>query len=253
MSWAGCFFDLTIAGWLSWRRSRPYAFAAVIVFHALTKQLFPIGMFPFIMVAGATIFFDETWPRRLLRAAPLSLERTAPAAGRRFRVGALAFAAYAVVQIALPLRTFVFPGDVHWHEHGMRLSWRVMVREKNASVVYYVEDVRGRVVEVSPRRYLDARQEREFGTQPDLVAQLARHIARDWEARTGAPVRVRAEVIASLNGRRSAPLVDPRVDLAAADDGLGKPAWILPEPEGMPPFLHRAAPRGDAATASSRR
>ena len=247
MSWAGFAFDLTIAGWLSWRRTRPYAFVAVVVFHALTRHLFPIGMFPFIMVAGATIFFDESWPRRWRRGAlPTPEPRAAPAgageAKRGFALGAVAFGVYAAFQVLVPLRAFVFGGDVHWHEHGMRHSWRVMVREKNASVVYHVEDARGRVVEVSPRRYLDARQEREFGTQPDLVLQLAKHIAREWETRTGAPVRVRAEVLVSLNGRRSTLLVDPEVDLATASYGLGKPAWVLPEPGGSPPFLHR--PRG---------
>ena len=66
MSWAGFLFDTTIVGWLSWRKSRPFAYLAVIGFHALTGALFPIGMFPVIMVLSALVFFEPDWPRRLL-------------------------------------------------------------------------------------------------------------------------------------------------------------------------------------------
>lgn len=242
MSWAGCLFDLTIAGWLSWRRSRPYAFAFVLVFHALTKALFPIGMFPAIMIVAATIFFDESWPRRFLRgAARLAIPRVAHGerVGGWTRLGLSAAGAFALVQILVPLRAHLYGGDVHWHEQGMRFSWRVMVREKNASVTYLVENPRtGRVFEVSPRRYLDSRQEREFGAQPDLVQQLAKRIAVDYAAREGGPVRVRADVIASLNGRRAVRLIDPEIDLAVADDGLAPRSWILAAPTSRPPYLH---------------
>jgi vitamin K-dependent gamma-carboxylase len=253
MSWAGCAFDLTIVAWLLWRRTRPFAFAAVLVFHALTRHLFPIGMFPFIMVAGATAFFDPTWPRRLLRRPALEVERVAPAPSRRLRAASLVFALYAVVQIAVPLRAFFYGGNVHWHEQGMRFSWRVMVREKNASVTYLVEDIEtGRVLEVSPRRYLDARQQREFGTQPDLIVQLAHHIAKQRQAETGRPVRVRAEVLVSLNGRRSALLIDPSIDLTAVEVGLAKAPFILPAPPGEPPFLHRGATVATGSLAAGR-
>ena len=66
MSWAGAAFDLTIVGWLLWRRSRPIAYVVLVVFHLLTWLLFPIGMFPWIMSAGALIFFAPDWPQRLL-------------------------------------------------------------------------------------------------------------------------------------------------------------------------------------------
>ena len=45
-SWFGAAYDLTIVLLLSWRRTRPLAYATVIVFHVMTALLFPIGMFP---------------------------------------------------------------------------------------------------------------------------------------------------------------------------------------------------------------
>jgi hypothetical protein len=246
MAWAGCLFDLTIAGWLSWCRSRPLAFAAVLGFHAVTRYLFPIGMFPFIMISAATIFFEPSWPRRFLPLAPPQPAPLVVWPTPRFAALVLVTGLYVALQVLAPLRTFIHAGNVHWHEQGMRFSWRVMVREKNASVLYYVDDLTtGRTVEVKPRRYLDARQEREFGTQPDLVLQLGRHIGREWEARAGGPVRVRAEVLVSLNGRRSQLLVDPELDLLEIDDAYAG-RWILPEPKGSPPFLHGGERRATA-------
>lgn len=249
MAWAGCLFDLTIAWWLLWRRSRPLAFVVVVGFHAATSMLFPIGMFPLIMIVAATTFFDASWPRRFTRRA-FERPAVAPASSRPHAAWIALGAAFCAIQVAVPLRTFFYGGNVHWHEQGMRFSWRVMVREKNASVTYLVEYARtGRIVEVSPRKYLDERQEREFGTQPDLILQLARRIAADYETQESGPVHVRADVIASLNGRRAARLVDPDVDLAAWTDGLGSKPWILDAPTTDPPYLH--APRWKNARSSA--
>jgi hypothetical protein len=254
MSWAGFLYDTTVPLWLSWRRTRPWAFAAVLVFHAMTWALFPIGMFPFIMVVAATAFFAPDWPRRVLaplwsrlprlprwtQAAPITVATQAPAptiAGHHlwFAIALSVGALYAGLQVLLPLRCHVYGGNVAWHEQGMRWSWRVMVRQKNGSVTYRVHDPStGRVQEVSPRKYLDDRQLREFSTQPDLIAQLGRHIAGEQSARTGAPVVVTVDAIASLNGRPARRLIDPEVDLARVEDGFARASWISTAPEEPP-------------------
>ena len=66
MSWSGALFDLTIVCWLLWRRTRLWAFLIVGAFHLLTWLLFPqIGVFPWLMLGGALVFFPPNWPRRL--------------------------------------------------------------------------------------------------------------------------------------------------------------------------------------------
>jgi vitamin K-dependent gamma-carboxylase len=253
MSWAGFLFDTTIALWLSLRRTRAAAFVAVVCFHAVTGLLFPIGMFPWIMVTAATVFFEPSWPRRWLRlpAATLSTPSIAGHSGRpRLFVGALAVGtAYMALQVLIPVRTHLYGGDVRWHEQGMRFSWRVMVREKNAAVTYYVETPStGRLREVTPSRYLDDRQAREFATQPDLVAQLARRIGQDYSRADGEAVIVRADVKASLNGRLSARMIDPNVDLAHEADGFAAKPWILPAPSTHPlPLRSPASPAWHAS------
>lgn len=254
MSWAGFLFDTTIVWWLLWRRTRPFAYAIVIGFHLVTRMLFPIGMFPVIMVTSALVFFSPSWPRALLAAGSRVVarlgrgraaeSRVAPAdiaagCSPRWRAPAIAAAAlYALVQVVWPMRFLAYGNDVLWHEQGMRFSWRVMVREKNGSVTFRVRDpATSRTWEVSPGAYLTRIQEREMSGQPDLVLQLAHHVRDDFRRRGYAGVEVRADALVSLNGRPAVPMIDPTVDLAAVDDGLARAAWIAPAPRQAPPRL----------------
>jgi hypothetical protein len=197
-----------------------------------------------LMVSGAMLFFDADWPRKLIgrarrfvgRASASNTGVSQPARAGRWSAGAAAVvAAYCLVQAVVPLRTFLYPGDVLWHEQGMRYSWRVMVREKNGSIRYRVRwSGAKREVQVSPSRYLTSHQEREMSGQPDLILQLAQRIARDFEARGRDDVEVRADAIVSLNGRRAARMIDPDVDLASERDTLAVMRWITPSPPGDP-------------------
>ncbi|MCA9532807.1 MAG: HTTM domain-containing protein [Myxococcales bacterium] len=258
MSWAGFLFDTTIVAWLLLPRTRPYAYVVVIVFHALTHVLFHIGVFPFLMVLSAPIFFDPAWPRRLaarfgwwLPEAPAADAETGSLPDTNAsppRVGAfttVALGLYGLVQVLLPLRTHAYGGDVLWHEQGMRYSFRVMVRSKTGSVTYRVRSpdfVNEQLVE--PCRYLNSLQEREMSGQPDLILQLAHRIAADYRAEGYRDVEVRADAFVSLNGRPIARLIDPDANLAAIEDGITPATYILPAPATAPLRTHARVEAG---------
>ena len=61
MSWSGMFYDLLIPLLLLYRKTRLVGFILVVIFHVLTKFLFPIGMFPYIMIFSAIIFFSPNF------------------------------------------------------------------------------------------------------------------------------------------------------------------------------------------------
>lgn len=250
MSWAGFLFDATIVLWLCWRRTRPWAYAVVIVFHVLTRALFPIGMFPAIMVAAALVFFSASWPRVVIARLRRWVGRGSvhghghgdvhvdlgERRGWRSEIAIGFGVAYCLVQLLFPLRSLAYGGNVSWHEQGMRFSWRVMLRAKGGSTTFVVHDrASGRTFHVSPREYLNDLQESEMSSQPDLILQLAHHIQEDLERRGFGPLEVRAEARASLNGRPSAPLIDPTVDLTRVEDGFARADWILPAPDAAPP------------------
>jgi vitamin K-dependent gamma-carboxylase len=240
-AWSGFLFDTTVTGFLLVRRTRAFAYAAVLVFHAATSALFPIGMFPVIMTLAASVFFEADWPRRWFSSSSTSSLSTTPgpATGTvdwpvldaKLRAGLALAVVYLVLQVALPLRANLYGGNVSWHEQGMRFSWRVMTREKNGSLTYRVRDpLTGREWHVPPRTYLTSLQERELAVQPDLILQLAKVIAQDFAARGKPGVQVFADARVSLNGRPAALLVLPTVDLARLDDGVSPKAWIAPGP-----------------------
>lgn len=254
MSWAGFLFDSSIPWLLLYRRTRVIAYGFVLLFHLATRALFPIGMFPVIMVLAALVFFPPDFPRPLLRHLCASREPATPWRAASLESGKLRWALglgvlYCMLQALLPLRFLAYGGNVRWHEQGMRFSWRVMVREKNGAVTFVVrQKASGRVFHVSPRRYLTRLQEREMASQPDLILQLAHHVHEDFARRGLGDVEVRADSWVSLNGRRMARLVDPNVDLANVRDGIGPAAWILPAPESAPPRLRVSAATSEQAS-----
>lgn len=241
MSLAGAAFDLTVPFLLSVKRTRPFAYAALLGFHALTGHLFQLGMFPILMPALATIFFDTSWPRAL--AARLGRPRPAPlppalydGASTRARWPLVLALVHAAVQALVPLRHFLYPGNVLWTEEGIRYSWKVMLVEKNGSVDFWVVD---RATQerffVSPREYLNLEQMRMMATQPDMILELSHIIHDDFRAR-GRDVSVFADAHVSLNGRPSAVFIDPAVDLAAERESLAPKRWIMPMPAAPPRF-----------------
>src|SRR5690606_21042969 len=244
MSWGGCLFDTTIVVWLSWARTRLPAYLVLIGFHGLTGYLFKIGMFPLIMTSSALIFFSPSWPRALLRrlglprlaAAPAGAGAGAPRPEPPGRLAVALISVHVLVQLALPLRHHAYPGPVLWNEDGMRFAWHVLVREKHGAVTFVAAFEGGKRLEIPPRTYLTARQEREMGGQPDLILQLAHAIGRDLRARGYRDFRLPAIAHVSLNGRRPRLMIDPAVDLLEVRD-RGPRTWVLPAPDEPPPHV----------------
>ncbi len=239
MSWIGALFDLTIPFWLSWKKSRPWAYGVVVSFHIITWKLFPIGMFPWIMIFSTLIFFEPNWPLRCLKKIKkldLNSTLTISPSLHFSPKQAWGWGLFFVIQILMPLRHHLYPGNVLWNEEGFRFSWKVMLMEKTGVVDYWVRDPKtGRTWEVSPREYLKPNQMEEFSTQPDMILALAHHIAKDFDQRGIKNVEVRVRTQTSLNGRAPQALIDPNEDLAQAQDKLTPQPWILPAPLSSPP------------------
>ena len=242
-SWAGALYDLTVVFFLLWPRTRPVAYAAVVAFHLTTALLFPIGMFPYIMIACTLVFFSPRFHERVIRRAK-ALGRalvgaseavaTGPAVHYRFgrrasvAVGVL-FAVHFALQLALPLRAFAYPGDLFWTEEGYRFSWRVMLMEKAGVAVFRVHDpATGRRWEVANYEYLTPNQEKMMATQPDMILQFAHHLDDTYRRAGLGDVEITVDARVTLNGRRSRPLIDPDVDLTAIEPGLRPKDWVLP-------------------------
>ena len=233
MSWAGFLNDLLAPWLLSWRRTRVVMYLTIVVFHAMTSVFFTIGIFPVLMICGATLFFPPGWPNKFRSGAATARRAASQSVRILSPVGLTALLAFASWQTLFPLRWLAYGGDVNWHEQGMRWAWKVMCREKNGSITYTVVGADGRETLVFPEDLLTAQQAREFSGQPDMIVQFGQHIGQA----DGAGAEVYVDAVVSLNGRRPAPMIDPEVDLMGVRLGVGRADWILPAPTEPPPRL----------------
>jgi hypothetical protein len=205
------------------------------MFHVLTSILFPIGMFPYIMIATALIFFSAEFHDRIVRFVGNMLnitrrddaQRMSPPALRN-KIALCAVATFLTIQIALPLRYVLYPGELFWTEEGYRFSWRVMLMEKAGYAQFKVEDIEGNRIMVDNSEFLTPLQEKMMATQPDMILQYA-HILRDhYKAKGVVSPRVYVESYVTLNGRFGKPFIDSRFDLATAEESFSPKTWILP-------------------------
>lgn len=238
VSWFGAVYDLTVPFFLLNRVTRPYAYAAVVVFHVLTAILFPIGMFPYVMIVAALIFFPAEWHERLLVRLRLLMRLPAaearPAARLLYRprvrlVLLTGLALFFLAQLLVPFRYLLYPRELFWTEEGYRFSWRVMLMEKMGQVEFKVVDsATGHTRRVNNSDHLSVLQEKMMSTQPDMMLQFA-HYLRDYYARRGVQrPQVYADAYVTLNGRLGKAYIDPTVDLARQAESFAPKPWILP-------------------------
>lgn len=239
-SWCGAAFDLSVVGFLSFTRTRLPAYAAVVFFHAVTARLFQLGMFPWMMTVLALVFFEPGFARPLLQRLrilrPRGVGEATPVRRSLPIVGKALIALHVALQVLLPLRHWLYPGNVLWTEQGFRFAWNVMLMEKNGALDMKVVDrASGRTSVIDPHDWLTRYQIKMMSTQPDMILEFAHVVADDLRAK-GQEVEVHVESQVSLNGRRPHPLIDPRVDLGRVSEGLGAKPWILPGPTEPPEF-----------------
>jgi hypothetical protein len=145
-------------------------------------------------------------------------------------------AGYLAIQVLVPLRHFLYPGNVSWTEEGHRFSWHMKLRDKEAEVQFLATDPStGRTWGIDPLQTLGFDQYSEMSTRPDMILQFSHHLAAQLQARGHERIEIRARVMASLNGRRPQLLIDPSVDLAAQPRSLLPADWIVPLREPLRP------------------
>lgn len=233
-SWFGACYDLFIAFFLLFRKTRPVAYFFVLAFHIATAVFFPgIGMFPYVMIVSSLIFFSSGFHLRLLSYLPF-FSRTATGTVYTYtayaRRGILAMLCiHFILQVLLPFRYALYPGRLFWTEEGFRFSWRVMLMEKSGNTFFYVkEPATGKKYEVNNREFLTPLQDKMMSTQPDMMLQYAHHLAKVYAERGVQGPEVYVESYVALNGRRSELYIDSSVNLAAQPFSWRHYQWILP-------------------------
>lgn len=235
-SWFGAIYDLFIPFFLLNRTTRPYAYIAVVGFHLMTAALFPIGVFPFVMIVSALVFFDSEDIDKLLQkvksfwpfanaSVSHSLYTFAPFQKKLLQP---LFILFFAAQVLMPWRYLLNDGELFWTEEGYRFSWRVMLMEKMGYAQFVVKDsVTGEKIAVNNNDFLTRNQEKMMATQSDFILQYAHYLKEHYAQQGVKDPQVYATVYVAMNGRRSRLYVDTAADLAKESDGWKHKNWIL--------------------------
>lgn len=242
-SWSGMFYDLLIPFLLLYRKTRLFAFVLVVVFHVLTRMLFPIGMFPYIMIVSALIFFDPRLHHKILEKISrlFGIAKTYFDNGRELtflpkkKNALLVFLSlFFIVQLIFPWRYLLYPGELFWTEEGFRFSWRVMLMEKAGYAQFKVVDGEtGKRFYVDNSDFLTPFQEKQMATQPDFILQYAHYLADHFRKDGHENIEIYVESYVALNGRKSAPYIDPEVNLLEEKDSFKHKTFIVPFHENI--------------------
>jgi len=235
LSYGGLLFDLCIVPLLVWRKTRMLGLAAAILFNLMNAKLWNIGIFPWFMIAGTLLFLEPNWPRRLLgkftnlKIKTINLLRVeVPLRQRKIILSLLGV--FAAIQILLPFRHFLYPGNVSWTEEGHRFSWHMKLRGKAGWVRFYAENPKTgqkEIVAINP--YLSSRQYRKMSSRPDMILQFSHFLADRYRINKGwKDVEIRVDSWAALNGRQTQRMIDPKVDLSKEPRKLTHDPWIIP-------------------------
>ncbi len=238
MSWSGMLYDLCIPFLLLYRKTRWVAFALVVFFHVFTRVLFPIGMFPYIMIVSALIFFDANIHERIIsvfrtlfKNIKASKTKLKPQTYHYKRQNLIlpVLTVFFTIQLLLPFRYVLYPGELFWKEEGYRFSWRVMLIEKTGYAEFKV--VNGKTKTsflVNNSDFLTPLQQKEMSTQPDFILEYAHYLGQHFESQGHENLEIYVDSYVALNGRRSQRFINPDVDLLKQKESFKPKNWILP-------------------------
>lgn len=236
MSWGGMFYDLLIPFILIYSRTRIFGFLLVIFFHIFTVLLFPIGMFPYIMIISSLIFFTSKTHKKILDLIlkPFinkikSLKEIKIINIQRQRIALVIVTMFFIVQILFPFRYSLYPGELFWNEQGYRFSWRVMLMEKKGYTTFKIVDkVNNNSFYVMNNDFLTEFQERQMSFQPDFILEYAHFIGDYYKKQGLKDIEIYADSYVALNGRINKRFVDPETDLLKEKRGFKNKDWIIP-------------------------
>ena len=236
MSWGGMFYDLLIPFLLISTRTRVFGFLLVIFFHLFTVLLFPIGMFPYIMIMSSLIFFSSKTHKKILDfiLKPFidkikSIREMKIINIQKERISLIVVSVFFIIQFLFPFRYSLYPGELFWNEQGYRFSWRVMLMEKKGYTTFKVVNKENdNSFYIMNNSFLTEFQERQMSFQTDFIIEYAHFLGTYYKNLGLNDIEIYADSYVALNGRISKRFIDPKIDLLKQKRGFKNKDWIIP-------------------------
>ena len=227
IAYAGILFDLLIVPFLLFKKTRTLALIASVIFHIFNSITLQIGIFPFFALTFALFFYEpETIRRLFLRKKPKLEDKNLSQNFYGKGIVYFLMIPYLIIQLALPIRHHFIEGDVLWTEEGHRLSWRMMLRERNGYITIQIKDLKtGSVSIYNYRKNLTNKQAQNLATKPDFIWQYCQRIKEEYK---GKPIAIYIDCKNSINRKEYKSLIDPNYDMAKAEwNYFAHNEWIL--------------------------
>ncbi len=214
-AWSGALFDLLIVPLMLWPRTRVPALLAMLAFHLTNLLLLDLAYIPWVTASLTFIAFaPRPWVAAFVeRFEGAEVAAPAPQEPMRWPWKAMLLA-YVVVQLAIPLRSYVRGHEGLWTYDGVHYSWWLRSFHRSTTAKFHVQlDDDPTRHKVDVLKYIHIQQKR-FVNDPYNLLRFAHVVAQDYRARGAVSVRVFADVRVSINGGPVGPLLKPDVDLA---------------------------------------
>ncbi|MEM6820916.1 MAG: HTTM domain-containing protein [Verrucomicrobiota bacterium] len=232
--YGGVLFDLLIAPFLFWKRTRLLAFIAAVGFHLTNAIIWKIGIFPWFAIVATTIFFAPNWPRTFFKIPTYKTDpsdTSEPIWPMKPKMAALniLLIVFTISQLVIPFRHHLYPGPVYWTEEGHQFSWRMKLRSRRGMTTFFVTDNKtGELIRIHPEAYLTQGQYETLQTKPDIILQFVEILKKEQAKKGRDDIMIRAVSTVSINGRPRQILFDPELDLTTVKRSFLHVPWFAP-------------------------
>ena len=227
IAYMGIIFDLLIVPLLLFKKTRMLALLASLTFHLFNAIFLEIGIFPFFALTFALFFYEPETIRSVFLRRKTSIE-TDNGHSNYYgkKIVYFLIIPYLIIQLLLPLRHHFIEGDVLWTEEGHRLSWRMMLRERNGFIHIRIKDLKtGEESLYDYRKNLTDKQIQNLATKPDFIWQYCQYITKEFK---GKDIAIFINCKNSINRKEYKTLIDPKFDMAKAKwDYFRHNEWLL--------------------------
>jgi len=241
ITYGGLAFDISIGFFLLFKPTRYFAFFLALIFHLMNKWLFDIGVFPYFMIATLVLFMNPDRPRQIwvkirncFKDESSNSSQSSVMKGKQTsQFIIIILGIYFIVQLLIPLRHWLYPGNVNWTYEGNRFSWRMFANFRKYRIRIFVKDPSlNRTYEVDPFKEFPNGRIDKAAIMPDMLIQYIHFIRKKMKEKGIDNPQIYVESYVSLNNRPFYVFINPQIDLAKQEYPLfSKATWIMPHPD----------------------
>ena len=211
-----------------------FGFVLVVFFHVFTKILFPIGMFPYVMIVSSLIFFDPKLHHKIIDLIPAAIKvfkfkvkTIKPIAVHvKNKIGLWIVGSILVLQLLIPFRYLLY--------------WRTLLDRRRVSffMACYAHRKMGLPIQINCyttqiKRYINnsdfltSFQEKQMSFQADMILEYAHFLGEHYRKEGYKNFGIYAEAYNNFERKKKVNhILTPQLNLLDIDESFKHKYWI---------------------------